>query len=114
MAADLHKKIELNDFLAGLSIVGSQEKGLFLRFLFRVYDMRQCGRLDRRDVEKILVVAYGDKYKAGSSSSISRLLNKIFSLSSNANPETGNTNKAGDFLTLKDFQQFDGRLDILG
>lgn len=117
-AYNMHNKIELNDFLAGLSIVSSQERVPFLKFLFRVYDVRQLGRLDRRDVEKLLTFAYGDRFRTAGSS-ISRHLDALFNLP-NMLGEGGREKQRFDVhgnqkpLGVKEFQQFDGRLDVLG
>jgi hypothetical protein len=133
-AHELHSKIELNDFLAGLSIVSSQqERKPFLRFLFRVYDVRQNGRLERRDVEKLLSFAYGDRFRT-SSASISRHLDSLFMLphtlmeankekSGSGSNSTRDSNVNGAHhhyhhhsmpLTVKEFQHFEGRIDVLG
>jgi Ca2+-binding EF-hand superfamily protein len=119
-ANDLHNKIDLNDFLAGLSIVGSQERGPFLRFLFRVYDVRQAGRLDRRDVEKLLSIAYGDRFKSAAHS-INRHLDALFALPQSliehtvpGREKTVSAAHGSRPLTLKEFQHFEGRLDVLG
>lgn len=58
-AADINSKIDVNDFISSLAVIGSQDRSLVLRFLFRVYDIHSSGNMERHDVEEILKLAYG-------------------------------------------------------
>ena len=58
-AADINSKLDVNDFISSLAVIGSQDRSLVLRFLFRVYDIHSSGNMERHDVEEILKLAYG-------------------------------------------------------
>lgn len=57
--SDPRSLIEVNDFICTLAIVKSLNTPILLSFVFRVYDSRGAGEISRKQMLKMLSVAYG-------------------------------------------------------
>jgi len=104
-AMDINSKVEVNDFISSLAVIGSQDRVLIMRFLFNVYDVKLMGVLDRHSVEDVLKLAYGSAKLKADIETATRQLNAIFR-PAEARGGTGT-------LSAKDFEQYTGPLDIL-
>lgn len=101
-AADIFHKVDIGDFVAGLAVLGGYDRALLLRFLFRIYDVRSCQVIERARIEKMMQMAYGERWKFDGTL-IRRQLDILFSRSRN-----------GDCISFKEFEMYTGSLNILG
>lgn len=104
-AHDLPSKVDVSDFIASLAVIHGKERAPILRFLFRVYDIKQTGYLERVRVERVLSLVYGgadvsrehaDRMKA--------MLDGLFSTSSVADKH---------YLASRDLDAYTGPLEVL-
>ena len=143
-ASDVDGLVEVVDFLSSLAVLGSVDRPLTLRFLFRVYDVGGTGELERTRVEKVLALAYGDRFRnhgsrvrqqlddvfacAGATSSsvglggggslVMQEMGKVLG-GGGASKSAGATGDVGAgapgrTLQLRDFETYRGPLDVLG
>lgn len=99
-ARDINSKLDINSFISTLAVISGQDRVLVLRFLFRIYDAKSTNVIQRDFVKEILVFAYGKPFIAAEIDRVKRLLDSLF-LSDN-------------FMYLREFEQYKGRLDLLG
>ena len=100
-APDVFRKIAIDDFLSSIAVLVSLERSLVMRFLFRVYDVRSTGAIERSKVDKLLAMAYGERMKSDSEF-IKRQLDYIFRNSNHHDKET---------LSLKEFESCKGNTE---
>jgi hypothetical protein len=121
-ATDLPAKVEMNDFTATLSVVMGKDRTLLLRFLFRVYDAKNSGYLDKSRMERMLSLVYSHVGSAPSSSASSSSssrhaqMSKEFavkakSLLSSLFQSTSATEV--NFISAREFDAYAGPLDVL-
>jgi hypothetical protein len=133
-ASDLTGNVEINDFIAALAVLDGKDRTHTLQFVFRVYDLNGSGVIERAKVEKLLLIAYGDRLKSiNNSKKVLQQLDSIFSQSRDANtrsrspnprspnprspplsPVRNNKGISSPVLLLRDFEQYTGPLDVLG
>jgi hypothetical protein len=128
-ANDITGSVDTNDFIAALAVLGGKDRTLTLQFVFRVYDLSGSSVIERMKVERLLLMAYGDRLKERTGADVSRAqqqLDHIFSLGRNANTspklpplspprsKSENTAPIPTSLHLKDFESYQGPLDVLG
>ena len=114
-----------------MAVLGGKDRTLTLQFVFRVYDFSGSSIIERSKVEKLLQMAYGDRLKERSDGDVSRAqrqLDSIFSLKRDANSptrlpplspqrdkaESASSSTIPTTLHLRDFEQYQGPLDVLG
>jgi hypothetical protein len=128
-ANDITGSVDTNDFIAALAVLGGKDRTLTLQFVFRVYDLSGSSVIERTKVERLLLMAYGDRLKERTGADVSRAqqqLDHIFSLGRNANnspklpplsptrTKSESTSPIPTSLHLKDFEAYQGPLDVLG
>jgi Ca2+-binding EF-hand superfamily protein len=85
-AIDICGTVEITEFISALAVLGGLDRILTLRFLFRVYDVNGTGEIERKKVERLLSLAYGEKLNvSGSSSRTRQQLDDIFRCCTNGN-----------------------------
>ena len=62
-ASDISSSVDVHDFIASLAVLGGNDRTLSLQFIFRVYDLNGSGVIERAKVERLLLMAYGDRLK---------------------------------------------------
>jgi len=115
-ASELPSKVDMSDFIATLAVVLGTERAPQMRFLFRVYDVKQVGYIDKIRLERLLQLVYSDhgdgsanggkRYGAFariSSTKIKAMLDTLFHAASN------NRN----LLSLKEFESYVGPMEVL-
>lgn len=100
--SDLFHKIDVLDFLSSLAVIKGRDRPALLKFLFRVYDVRIAGHLERSKVEQLLHMAYGERIKR-STEVVKKQLDAVFRLGYDR-----------DRVTMREFEGYGGALDVLG
>mmetsp|Transcript_1829 Transcript_1829/g.2892 ORF Transcript_1829/g.2892 Transcript_1829/m.2892 type:complete len:1659 (+) Transcript_1829:173-5149(+) len=98
-AADIYSKVDVKDFISSLAAVSGHDRVALTKFLYRVYVYPGSHELDRKRIEKIIILAYGNGLNKEAAKSE---LNDLFS--------TSLTQYA---ISQRDFESYPGQLSVM-
>eukprot|EP01038_Epipyxis_sp_PR26KG_P004301 gene4301-6097_t len=97
-ASDLTLRIDVDSFMSALAVIGSENNDMILKFIFRVYE-NERGVLERRKIEDMLHLAYGEKLRS-KLDDLNEQLDLIF--------DRGVRRE----VTTKDFERYEGNIEL--
>ena len=114
-AADETSKIDTEDFIAALGILDGVDRPLIMHFLFRIYEYKSTGMIDRKVMEEMLAYAYGAQLTNSSTqmAQLTKRLDQMFRPSSNSDDVVPphQQQRLPGVISLKEFEAFTGPVD---
>ena len=121
---NINSKLDINDFIGITMELFDDNRARLSHFLFRVYDIKSIGWLDRAGIEGVLKAVYGVRRNATSVPTITEsqaeaaklVLDDIFQLSSasrSSSEADPDDNYDGAKLSFRQFESYRGSLQVL-
>jgi hypothetical protein len=113
-SSDVQQSLDIDTFISSYAVLFSNDPLLKKKFLFRIYE-NGSGYIERRRIEELLQIAYGDKLK-GHYNSVTKVLDSIFLKKKNpANPDSAYQPIAlsSQVISKAKFEQWSGKFDLL-
>jgi hypothetical protein len=113
-SSDIQQSLEIDTFISSYAVLFSNDPLLKKRFLFRIYE-NGSGYIERRRIEELLQIAYGEKLK-GHYNSVTKILDSIYLKKKNpANPDSAYQPVAlsSQVISKTKFEQWSGKFDLL-
>jgi len=120
---NINSKLDVHDFIGITKELFDDNRARLCHFLFRVYDIKSVGALERTGIEGVLKAVYGVRRNGTSIPTITEsqaeaaklVLDEIFKLSSavRGSSAADADDNAGAKLTFRQFESYGGSLQVL-